>query len=129
MEARLSRDRGQDSSALYFTGSGRFADYSRTTSAVTLGANYELSSKIALTAGWLYADRKLVDTRQDLFGATLVRFGDDRTTLVTLGARWVPTRSVTLGCDIGREQRRHDGPLSTDYSVNTASCFGQFTLQ
>lgn len=129
MESRLTRDRGQDGSALYFASSGRYADFSRHSTALSLAAGYEVSSKITLTAGALIGWRDLVDTRTDLAGTPIVRQGSDRTSVVSLSARWTPQRSLTLGCDSAWEQRHHSGPLSTDYSVNTISCFGQFVLR
>lgn len=129
LETRLARDRGQDASALFFPGSGLFADFSRTTNSITLGVHHEWSAKLSFSGGIGYADRQLVDTRQDLFGGTLVRNGDDQTTFSSLSVRWLPARSLTLGCDLGREERRHQGPLSTDYHANIFGCFGQFTLQ
>ncbi len=128
-ETRLARDRGQDASALLFPGSGRFADFSRTTASLSAGVSYEWSTKLRLSAGLGHARRGLADTRQDLLGQTRVRNGDDRTTFAAVGLRWLPWRSVTLGCDLGREQRRHQGELSTDYRASTFGCFGQFILQ
>jgi hypothetical protein len=96
---------------------------------LSLSTNYELSAKIALTAGAIYGARDLVDVRSDLLGTPITRSGRDHTSVLSLGARWTPLRSLTVGCDTAWEQRGHSGALSTDYSANTFSCFGQFLLQ
>jgi nucleoid-associated protein YgaU len=128
LETRLARERGQDSSALYFPGSGRYADFSRTTTSLGTAAYLQLTAKVQLVAGLAGAKRQLVDTRQDLAGATTLRTGDDRTRVASLGVRWQPLRTVTLGCDVTHEQRTHTGALSTDYHASTQGCHAQLVL-
>ena len=128
-ETRLARDRGQDAQALDYFASGRFADVSRTTTSLLIGATYELSSKINLTVGAAHSTRDLVDTRTGFFGDVSTLSGADRTRMFALGVRWTPTRSLALGCDANWERRSANSSLSSDYSASTLGCFGQITLQ
>jgi hypothetical protein len=43
--------------------------------------------------------------------------------------RWQPLRTVLLGLDFAREERRDASALSRPYSANTISGFGQISLQ
>jgi hypothetical protein len=128
-ETRLARETGQDSAAIDFVGSGRFADSSRITNALRVQANVEASAKFTLYGSFGYAYRDLAETRTDLGGSPVALTGDDRTASVSLGGRWAPTRSITLGCEAAHEQRDHSGALSTDLSATSFGCFAQFTLQ
>ena len=127
----LSRDTGQSSDAvnLGFFGSG-VTDYSRTTSALSLKADYELSAKIALNAGISYAHRALANT-SSLAGNPIGSVtGSDNTTVLSLGARWLPTRSIQVGCNVSAENRSSSNTnLSVGLSGNSFSCYGQFVLQ
>ena len=127
----LSRDTGQSSDAvnLGFFG-GRITDYSRTTSALSLKADYELSAKIALNAGISYAHRALANT-SSLAGNPIGSVtGSDNTTVLSLGARWLPTRSIQVGCNVSAENRSSSNTnLSVGLSGNSFSCYGQFVLQ
>lgn len=127
----LSRDTGQSSDAvnLGFFGSG-VTDYSRTTTALSVKADYEFSAKIALNAGLTYADRALRDSLQVNGGAPVVRTGSDNTTILSLGARWLPTRSIQVGCNASAENRSSgNAALSVGLSGSSFSCYGQFVLQ
>ncbi|MDO9284345.1 MAG: outer membrane beta-barrel protein [Aquabacterium sp.] len=127
----LSRDTGQSSDAvnLGFFGTG-VTDYSRTTSALSLKADYELSAKIALNAGLSYAHRALTNTLSQGSTALDARTGSDNTTVLSLGARWLPTRSLQVGCNASAENRSSSNPaLSVGLSGNSVSCYGQFVLQ
>lgn len=128
LQTRLARDRGQESATLFFPGSGRVADFSRTTRSLSATLDWSASAKVSLVLGGLWARRDLVDTRQDLFGRPLVLQGTDRTSVTSLAANWTPTRRLALGCEIVREQRTHQGPLSTDYGVSISGCRGRWLL-
>ena len=127
----LSRDTGQSSDAvnLGFFGSG-VTDYSRTTSALSLKADYELSAKIALNAGISYAHRALANTSSLAGNPVGTVTGSDNTTVLSLGARWLPTRSIQVGCNVSAENRSSSNTnLSVGLSGNSFSCYGQFVLQ
>lgn len=131
VDTRLSRDIGQSSDAvnLGLFGQG-VVDYSRTTTALSVRAEYELSGKVALTSGITYAHRALTDTTS-LAGQNLAaRSGSDDTTTLSLGGRWQPTRTVQVGCNVSTEQRSSSNQqLSVSLSGNSFSCYGQLVLQ
>lgn len=127
---RLTRDTGQESAAIGLGLNGlRYADASRVTTAFSVGAQYEFSAKILFTSQLATAHRSLTDSRPDVFGRVATLSGSDRTDTLNFGARWLPTRSVTLGCDLGWEQRSTSSVLSSDLSGSTVGCYGQLTLQ
>ncbi len=129
----LSRDTGQSSDAIDrgILGKG-VIDYSRTTTALKLQADWAATSKIGVTATAGYARRALVNT-PTLSGVAEPQpsqvSGSDHTTSLTLGARWSPIRSVLVGCDITADRRGSDGQLTVSMSANTVGCYGQFTIQ
>ena len=126
----LSRDTGQSYDALnqgiLNTGT---VGYSRTTTALKLSGDYDYSAKIAVNAFITQAQRDLGRSFSQ-GGSTIVERGSDNSTTLGLGAKWSPTRSLQLGCDISADQRRSNNPvLSTSLSANSLGCFGQFVLQ
>lgn len=130
LSSLLSRDTGQSADAIsqgiLRTGS---VDFSRTTTAVKLMGDYQFSAKIALSAAVTQARRDLARSFNQ-GGPAIVERGSDNSTILGLGAKWSPTRSLQLGCDLSAEQRRSNNPvLSTSLSANSVNCFGQFTLQ
>ncbi len=130
LSSLLSRDTGQSADAIsqgiLRTGS---VDFSRTTTAVKLMGDYQFSAKIALSAAVTQASRDLARVFNQ-GGPAIVERGSDNSTILGLGAKWSPTRSLQLGCDLSAEQRRSNNPaLSTSLSANSVNCFGQFTLQ
>lgn len=130
LNSALSRDSGQSLDAI---GQGILrsgtVDFSRSTTAFKLSADYQYSAKIALSAALTQANRDLVRAfNQD--STAIVERGSDNSTILGLGARWSATRSLQLGCDLSVEQRRSNNQvLSTSLSADSFSCFGQFVLQ
>lgn len=130
LSSALSRDTGQSLDAI---GQGILrsgtVDLSRTTTAMKVAADYQFSAKIALSAAITQANRDLVRTFNQA-GTAIVERGSDNSTTLGLGAKWSPTRSLQVGCDLSAEQRRSNNQvLSTTLSANSFSCFGQFVLQ
>jgi Putative beta-barrel porin 2 len=121
----LSRDTGQESGFQSLTNAGRTrltaTDFSRVTNIFALGANYELTGKIILTGALSHARRSLVDSISG-------RDGRDNTTVTSLGANWLATRIITVGCRVGHETRSASGFGSTDYSGSNFGCTGSVTL-
>jgi len=121
----LSRDTGQESGFQRLTNGDRTrltaTDFSRVTNLFSLSADYDLTGKIVLTGRLGYAQRNLVDS---LTNAT----GKDNTTTATLGARWLATRIITVGCNIGHETRSASGFGSYDYSGSNFGCLGQIAI-
>lgn len=126
----LSRDTGQSSDAIsqgvLRTGA---VDFSRTTTALKVTGDYQFSAKIALSAAITQASRDLARSFNQ-GGPAIVERGSDSSTLLGLGAKWAPTRSLQVGCDLSTEQRRSNNPaLATTLNANSLSCSGQFVLQ
>ena len=128
LNTTLSRDTGQDSYATAVFNVPATSDYSRTTSALRTALNYDFSAKVSFVTGLTYYDRSLVRTIDNPF-LPLDAHGKERTTVASLGARWVPLRFAQLGCDYTNESRRGSGQLTADLRSNSFSCFGQITLQ
>lgn len=127
----LSRDTGQsaDAVSLGIFGNG-VTDGSRTTTALALRAQHELTGKITLTGGLTYAHRAL--RSETLLGGVSLGglSGTDNTSILSLGARWYPTRSIQVGCDASAERRSSsEQQLSVALRANSVSCYGQFVLQ
>ena len=126
----LSRDTGQSSDAIsqgiLRTGA---VDFSRTTTAMKLMGDYQFSNKIALSTSLTQANRDLARVFNP-GGPAIVERGADNSTTLGVGAKWSPTRSLQVGCDLSAEQRRSNNQvLSITLSANSFSCFGQFVLQ
>jgi hypothetical protein len=121
----LSRDTGQESGFQRLTNGDRTrltaTDFSRVTNLLSVSADYDLTGKIVLTGRLGYAQRNLVDS---LTNAT----GKDNTTTTTLGARWLATRIITVGCTIGHETRSASGAGSYGYSGSNFGCLGQIAI-
>lgn len=128
LNTRLARDVGQDA---YYSGSpfiDGVVDTSRTTTSLSLGANYALSAKVAMRANLTHAQRDLARTLPPdaIFADSS---GRDHTTELSLGATWEPTRSLVFGCDLGHEKRSASGDLSLPYTASRLGCFGQVFLR
>lgn len=96
-------------------------DFSQVTNALSVRAGYELTGKIVLSGGLVYARRTLVD------GFTGVG-GNDNTTTLALGARYAATRTLSFGCDASTASRSASGVGSSAYDSNSIGCFGQLML-
>ena len=131
LTSTLWRDTGQsaDAVSLGIFGNG-VTDESRTTTALALKAQHELTGKITLTSGLTYANRAL--RSETLLGGVSLQdlSGSDNTTTLALGARWFPTRSIQVGCDVSAERRSSSNQqLSVSLRADSFSCYGQFVLQ
>lgn len=121
----LTRDTGDESSFFSLGTIGGIAnDYSRLTNSLQVNASYELSGKLLLDAGLSYADRDLSNS----FGSSRTESGD-RSTSLSLGGRWLFSRSGLLGCNINHDTRSGQSALSTPYSANSYGCYAQLTLR
>ena len=119
----LARDTGEEISLI-----GGSADQlltnSRISTSVGVRAVYEVTSKVSADAGVRYVRRKL-DASLGQLGAG----GSDNTTYLSAGLKWVPLRSLTVGCNVSRESRTASSTLSFPYDTDTFGCYGQFALQ
>jgi Putative beta-barrel porin 2 len=121
LSTRLSRDLSQGTSTFDFQGQTPSVEFDRVSTAMRLGADYDLSAKIALNASLDHVRRSFEGTR---FALT----GSDRTTSLNLGARWLPTRAIQVGCNLSHDTRSVS-QVGNPYSSNGVNCYGQFVLQ
>lgn len=121
LSTRLSRDLSQGNSTFDFQGQTPSVEFDRVSTAMRLGADYDLSAKIALTAGIDHVRRSFEGTRFAINGS-------DRTTSLSLGARWLPTRAIQVGCNLSHDTRSVS-QVGNPYSSNGVNCYGQFVLQ
>jgi hypothetical protein len=134
-ETELRRDTGNELQALLIAGAVEaVGDNSTVANRLQVRAFYDATAKVRFEALARHT-RRNIDETTTVGGAPLAGSGRDSTTVLQLGVRWEPTRTVALGCGIGRENR--DGsfsgttvgaPPTYDYKANVASCFGQFVL-
>jgi hypothetical protein len=131
LETRLVHDISQDSSFETFGGPAVVgtSNTGRTTTEWRLALGYEATAKIALNVALGSAHRALEQSIQVAGQSVVTASGSDDTGTLSIGMRWVPLRSLQLGCDVAREQRAASGGLTQDHRANTLSCYGQFTLQ
>ncbi len=126
LSTRVSRELGQGTSTVDFQGFGNALEFNRVGTTLRLAADYDLSAKIALNASLDHARRSFDGTR---FAVA----GNDRTTTLSLGARWLPTRAIQVGCNLTQEDRsvgRVSGlQVGNPYGSTGANCYGQFVLQ
>lgn len=120
LESRYGRDAGQDDST-------NTSVFSRTTDTLALSGRYQLTGKTWLNAGLRWYRR----TQQGNGGSLDGVEGRDTGLSYTFGATWTPSRSITLGCDLGRERRGNNSSPLINESFNTSSvgCSGQLSLQ
>jgi hypothetical protein len=88
-------------------------NFSRVTNGLALSVGYALTGKVDLTAG--------LSSNQRSFGS-LAGGGKDRETALSLGARWAALRTVSVGCDVGYNDRNSSGAATTDASSNRFGC-------
>ena len=127
----FARDSGQDIGFLRLTPgqSVAAADFSTVTNALGVRATYEATPKILADAGLNWSRRNLANSF--LPGQTT---GRDTSTVLTLGARYLATRNITVGCQVSREDREtlNDAGTSTAFTTRAANdilgCFGAFTI-
>lgn len=123
----VARDTGEEYSLENALADPILLTNSRVTTSVGVRAVYEVTSKITADAGVRYAHRSL--DRRATGGAVS---GSDNTTILTAGLRWMPLRSVTVGCNVSRESRNASlraSSLTTAYDYNSFGCYGQLALQ
>ncbi len=121
LNLRLSRDQGQGNSTFDFQGQTPSIEFDRVSTALRAGADYELTSKILLTSSVDFIRRNFESTRFAVVGS-------DRTTTLALGARWLPTRAIQVGCNLSHDERS-TSQVGNPYNSNALSCYGQFVLQ
>jgi len=87
--------------------------------------DYAATGKVTATTSASVARRTLSRTNklQDISDS-------DRTSALSLGGRWAPTRGTQLACQITTEKRNADkGFLTLPYNANIVGCTGQWLLR
>lgn len=131
LDTRFVHDISQDSNFETFGGPAiaGTSNTGRTSTEWRSTLGYQMTAKIVLTAGFGSTHRRLEQTA-NLAGLSVVTgAGSDDTNTLSFGLRWVPQRSLQIGCSAAREQRSATGGLTQPYRANTLNCYGQITLQ
>ena len=117
IKTQLTRDTGSEATFLTVAPGSlpQRSDNNRLTTLAELGASYEATAKIGLTANLRRTHGSIASTS----GASL----GDSTSSVSFGAKYQPTRSISLGCNAGREHHVNV------YNAYTAGCAAQLTLK
>jgi len=95
------------------------------TTQLRVSLDYAVTGKITATTAASVGKRTLSRTNnlQDISDS-------DRTSNLSLGARWAPTQATQLSCQITSEKRTTDkGLLTLPYRANTLGCTGQWLLR
>jgi hypothetical protein len=131
LDTRFVHDISQDSNFETFGGATvtGTSNTGRTSTELRFTLGYEMTAKTALTAALGRTHRRLEQTANVAGLSVVTAAGSDDTNSLSIGLRWVPRRSLQVGCSVAREQRSATGRLTQAYRANTANCYGQFTLQ
>jgi hypothetical protein len=125
----FARDTGQDIGFLRLAPEQSIsgADVGILTNSLGVRGTYELTSKILLDANAGLVRRRSAN----LFSRSFSSRTDN--TVLSLGARWAPTRNLSFGCSLGREQQERV-VTNTGDSFDTRAfndvfgCYGAFTI-
>lgn len=125
----FSRTTGQDSTPTFILFFPATSDYSRVSRTLRLRTDWSVSAKALLYLDLGAFDRGLVRTfaigPETLEGGT----GRERGSTGAIGARWVPRRWLSLGCELTASRQTGSGALGASIGSSGASCFAQLTAQ
>jgi len=126
----LIRDTGAESNfgLLGQGGTSSIVNGSQLSTSVVFRGLYEATAKIQVEANARYLERDLVNTFALASGAASTDAGSDKLGELKLGVNYSPTRSILIGCAVGREKRGASSALSYGYTANVGSCLAQFKL-
>lgn len=127
----LIRETGTESSFAGFTGANLnpVNNNSQRSSSLQIRGQYEFSAKIQFDATARYTERDLVTTSVLATGGSSTTAGSDKTGLLTIGARYEPTRNWLVGCNYGFEKHGGSTSVSSAFEANIFGCLAQFTLR
>jgi hypothetical protein len=129
LSTRLSRDTGQDSYAVTVFGNvPGSSDTSRLVNTLRVEAYLQQTAKLTFLGSAQIAQRNVVQTVINPL-LPLNANGKDSSTIGSIGARWTPLRTVTVGCDVSQEVRTASGDLVTPLHNSSFACFGQLQFQ
>ena len=131
---QLSRSTGNDSSFATIAGGAASitasADNSKLTTSMWLNASYEATAKIRLDASLSRASRTLTNSLSINSAQPISATDGDRLGRLRLSARYAPTRTLELSCNLGRERRSaNNSTLTYAYRSNTVACSAQLAVQ
>lgn len=114
----LGRDTGTETTFLGTAPGGTTAlqaDRNRISTSLSLDARYTLTGKTSLRANVRQRDGSTSDST------------DDSTRSYSLTVSYLPTRTISLSCNVMREQRRVAG--TTAYNATVTGCSGELSLR
>jgi len=106
---------------------------SRISSKLGVTADWELTSMLSLNAGWSETWRTLdnayVLNQNSLISSNTAK---DRTSIYSLGVRYVPVQNIELGCSVAvtdRSTSEAAASLTYPYKQNITGCYGSVQLR
>ena len=132
--SQFSRATGNDSNFETTSGGANVitasADNSRLTNSLWLNTSYEATAKIRLDASWSRASRTLTNSLSVNSAQPISATDGDQLDRLRFSARYAPTRTLELSCNLGRERRSADNStLTYAYRSTTVACSAQFAVQ
>jgi len=122
LSSSVSRDTGLETSFFNFGGNSLSSDQNRISTGAQFSANYELSSKIVLNAGF---STSKTDRRDEFLNQQSSSFDRDKS--FNLGARWTYSRGIQLGCQYSKNSR--DSSITVYvFDADSYGCYGQIIL-
>lgn len=122
LSSSISRDTGLETSFFNFGGNSLSSDQNRISTAAQFSANYELSAKLTLNAGF---STSKTDRRDEFLNQQSSSYDRDKS--LNLGARWAYSRGIQLGCQYSKSSR--DSSISVYvFDADSYGCYGQIIL-
>ncbi|MCV2365084.1 hypothetical protein LNV23_16660 [Paucibacter sp. DJ1R-11] len=122
LSSSFSRDTGLETSFFNFAGTSLSSDQNRIITGAQFSANYELSAKLALSAGF---SSSKTDRRDEFLNQQ--SSSHDRDKSFNLGARWAYSRGIQLGCQYSKSTR--DSSIAVYvFEADSYGCYGQIIL-
>jgi len=118
----LSRDTGLETSFFKVGSTTLNADQNRVTTSTQLALSYELSAKVFVNAS---ASSSRASRLDEFLGQQAS--SQDRDTAYSLGARWLYSRGIQLGCQYTKNSRSNT-IVQYVYDANSFGCYGQVVL-
>jgi len=122
LSTSISRDTGLETSFFNFAGNSLSSDQNRISTGAQFSANYELSAKLLLTAGF---STSKTDRREEFLNQQSSSYDRDKS--LSLGARWMYSRGIQLGCQYSKSSR--DSSIAVyAFDADSYGCYGQIIL-
>jgi hypothetical protein len=105
---------------------------SRISNKLGVTADWELTSMLSLNAGWSETWRTLDNAYALNQNGVATSTAKDRTTIYSLGVRYVPVQSIELGCSVAvtdRSTSEAASSLTYPYKQNITGCYGSVQLR